>query len=244
MTGDETYGQDPTPRAELARRAIGHVLAVVKDHQIASKAGPRRTNDLADTLPDQAGNRVSAGPSAEGDRICDWALVATTDADLPGHHHPLVRRRIHAGEVAFYWTHSRRLVGLTALIRVADIRWTVEENIQSSKVLPGLDKHHLRRWTSWRPWTLLAVLAHTFLIATTAPAGRLIALALNEIRHLFIRLATSFIRLAASAPRHSMTTFWPSPGGDVAARHPPEQPLPPAGSSTTQKLITRIWLRY
>jgi hypothetical protein len=56
----------------------------------------------------------------------------------------------------------------------------------------GLDEHQVRRWTSWRRWTLLAMLAHALLavlaatehIHAPAPAG-LIALTCNGIRRLF-----------------------------------------------------------
>lgn len=76
-------------------------------------------------------------------------------------------------------------------MRVAGRRWTVEESFQSGKGLAGLDQHQVRRWTSWRRWTLLAILAHAFLavLAATAhdhdpqPDG-LIPLTRNEIHHL------------------------------------------------------------
>jgi hypothetical protein len=83
------------------------------------------------------------------------------------------------------------LVPLRELVRVAaGRRWTVEESFQAGKGLAGLDEHQVRRWTSWRRWTLLAMLAHTLLAVIAAhehthrpaPAG-LIALTCNEIRH-------------------------------------------------------------
>src|SRR5206468_1687022 len=82
---------------------------------------------------------------------------------------------------------------LRELVRVAGRRWTVEESFQAGKGLAGLDEHQVRRWTSWRRWTLLAMLAHALLAVITmtehverpAPAG-LIALTCNEIRRLFM----------------------------------------------------------
>ena len=38
-------------------------------------------------------------------------------------------------------------------------RWTIEESFQAGKGLAGLDEHQVRRWTSWRRWTLFAMLA-------------------------------------------------------------------------------------
>jgi hypothetical protein len=59
----------------------------------------------------------------------------------------------------------------------------------------GLDEHQVRRWTPWRRWTVIAMLAYALLavLAATeqalhpAPAG-LIALTCNEIHRLFNRL--------------------------------------------------------
>jgi SRSO17 transposase len=49
------------------------------------------------------------------------------------------------------------------LIPVAGRRWTVEESFQAGKGLVGLDEQQVHRWTSWRRWTLLAMLAHALL---------------------------------------------------------------------------------
>jgi hypothetical protein len=82
----------------------------------------------------------------------------------------------------------------------------VEESFQAGKGLTGLDEHQVRRWTSWRRWTLLAMLAHALLavLAATehahhpAPAG-LIALTCNEITRLLNRLVIDPTRRLADA---------------------------------------------
>jgi hypothetical protein len=68
----------------------------------------------------------------------------------------------------------------------------VEEAFQAGKGLAGLDEHQVRHWTSWRRWTLLAIIAHALLAiiaarehATPPAPDRLIALTCNEIRRLF-----------------------------------------------------------
>jgi hypothetical protein len=83
-------------------------------------------------------------------------------------------------------------VALHTLVSVAGRRWTIEENFQAAKGTIGLDQHHVRRWTSWHRWTILAMLAHAFLAVASAlerrhapaPAG-LIELTVNEFRRLF-----------------------------------------------------------
>ena len=61
---------------------------------------------------------------------------------------------------------------------------------QAGKGLAGLDEHQVRGWTSWRRWTLLAMIAHALLAVLAAqtdhpPAeGGLIAMTCNEVRRL------------------------------------------------------------
>jgi hypothetical protein len=101
-------------------------------------------------------------------------------------------------------------VPLTELVRVAGTRWRIEESFQATKTLTGLDEHQVRRWTSWRRWTLIAILAHALLAAVAAatrarqppPAG-LIPLTCNEIARLINRLTTGPIRSLTSALRWS-----------------------------------------
>lgn len=63
----------------------------------------------------------------------------------------------------------------------------------ATKALTGLDQHQVRRWTSWRRWTLLAMLAYALLTVLAAteraenstPQGTsLITLTCNEIHRL------------------------------------------------------------
>jgi len=67
-----------------------------------------------------------------------------------------------------------------------------------------MDEHQVRRWTSWRRWTLIAMAAHALLAVIAAtertkdptPAG-LIALTCNEIARLFNRLIVEPARRVA-----------------------------------------------
>ncbi len=93
---------------------------------------------------------------------------------------------------------------LRELVRVAGRRWTIEESFQTGKGLAGLDEHQVRRWTSWRRWTLLVMLAHALLAVIAAnehtdrpaPAG-IIPLSCSEIRRLFTVLVVTPRRLLA-----------------------------------------------
>ncbi|MGZ5401372.1 MAG: IS701 family transposase, partial [Nocardioides sp.] len=194
VAGDEVYGADPGLRADLQARGVGYVLAVAKDHRVATGIGACRSVDIAARLPTKAWQRLSAGPGAKGHRYYAWALVELTE-DTPGRHWLLIRRNTRTGELAFYRAHAPQPVPLSALVAVAGRRWAVEESFQTAKELAGLDEHQVRRWTSWHRATVLSMLAHAFLAVMAAtqspqPGDRLIPLTLNEIRHLFDRLLT------------------------------------------------------
>ncbi|HET6531871.1 MAG TPA: IS701 family transposase [Actinoplanes sp.] len=190
VTADEVYGADPQLRGELERRRVGYVLAVARDYQVPTAAGPIRADMLTLRLPARAWQPLSAGAGAKGMRVYDWALI-----DLPsktaGQWRLLVRRHRRTGKRAYYRCFSPTPVPLTTLVQVAGTRWAVEEDFHTGKQLTGLDQHQVRRWTSWHRWATLTLLAHAFLTVTTAvehhraaPADQ-IPLTRNEIRHLF-----------------------------------------------------------
>ena len=196
-TGDEVYGGDPHLSAELERRQVGYVLAVSRKRPIPTRAGVFTAGMLAHCLPKTVWQRLSAGEGAKGHRFYDWAQVEIdSPASSTGHRSLLIRRNRRTGELAFYRCYSAGPVPLSALVRVAGRRWTVEETFQSSKGLTGLDEHQVRRWTSWHRWTTLAMLAHAFLVVTaaierttvTTPPG-LAPLTCGEIRRLFTAFA-------------------------------------------------------
>jgi SRSO17 transposase len=209
--GDEVYGNDPKLRAGIAACGLGFVLAVAKDHRIATAAGTRRAIDLAVCLPAAAWQRMSAGDGAKGPRLYDWAYAETADPALPedsqGANWLLIRRPLRTApgaktEYAFYRAHAPVAVPLRTLVMVAGTRWKVEEGFAGGKELTALDQHQVRSWTSWMRWTVLAMLAHAFLSVMTAAqpapapgamhrdqAGHeLIPLTRNEIRRLFAGL--------------------------------------------------------
>jgi SRSO17 transposase len=194
VAGDEVYGADPGLRAELEAYQVGYVLAIGCDRRVPTEAGLLRADQLTAALPKRAWQRLSAGSGAKGQRYYDWALVTLTSPEPTNTAcwWLLLRRNPRTGELAFYRCYSPEVVPLRELVRVAGRRWTVEESFQAAKGLAGLDEHQVRRWTSWRRWTLLAMLAHALLSVLAArehterpaPAG-IIALTCNEIRRLF-----------------------------------------------------------
>jgi SRSO17 transposase len=195
VAGDEVYGDNGPLRTWLETRRIAYVLAVACDHRVPAGAGHTiRADQLAARLPRKAWQRLSAGTGAKGHRWYDWAWVTINDPG-PGHRYLLIRRNRRTGDLAFYRCYSPQQVTLAALVTVAGLRWTIEENFQAGKGLTGLDEHQARRWTSWYRWVTLAMLAAAALTIAAAlehahgpgPADQ-IPLTRNEIAHLLSSL--------------------------------------------------------
>ncbi|MFE2281915.1 IS701 family transposase [Streptomyces sp. NPDC059454] len=223
VTGDEAYGQDPRLRAALEARGTGYVMAVACSTRVRINSGrtPVRADSAAGRLPATAWQRHSAGNGAKGPRHYDWAWIHTgTD------HHLLIRRNRTTGELAFYLCWSPTEVPLAELVRVAGVRWSVEECFQAAKGQVGLDHYQVRNWTSWHRHATLAMLALAFLTALAAdaapqrPAGQHhparsrdpIALTVPEIRHLLgavfpppVISATRLLHWSTWSRRHQAT---------------------------------------
>jgi SRSO17 transposase len=114
----------------------------------------------------------SAGHGAKGRRLYDWArveLAAPATADMV--RWLLVRRRRRDGELAFYACLGPASTSLVGLVRVAGVRWAIEEGFQQAKTEVGLDHYEVRRWPGWYRHITLALLAHAFLVVTRAQAS-------------------------------------------------------------------------
>ena len=169
VASDEAYGDNGAFRAGVAKLGLGYVLAVSCTHRIPAWPGGKRrlrADRIAAALPAGCWHRVSAGTGSKGPRWYDWAWVC---AHQPGH--SLLIRRGSDGVLAFYRCWSPAPVPLVTLIRVAGMRWAVEEQFQAAKSQVGLDHYQVRTWTGWHRFTTLAMLALAFLMACAATAA-------------------------------------------------------------------------
>jgi hypothetical protein len=137
--------------AQTWKHASGLRAGRGQNHRVNAGGGACRADQLAAPLPAAAWHLYLAGQVAKGHRYYDWAW-ASTDQGRPGHHWLLIRRHLRTGKLAFYRCCAPGPVPLAALVKVAGIRWTVEEDFQASKGLAGWDQHRVRRWNSWHRW--------------------------------------------------------------------------------------------
>ncbi|WP_422774735.1 IS701 family transposase [Plantactinospora sp. WMMC1484] len=216
---DEAYGNSSGFRTHLREHRLGYVLAVSRSHLVPLDGGKVkvRVDQVVSELPASAWQRRSAGAGSKGPRFYDWAWLddVTTDADPDddGEHSLLIRKNTSTGELAFYRCWTPRPATLADLVRVAGIRWTVEEAFQAAKSQVGLDQHQVRLWDSWHRFTTLALAALAVLTICAADAATgeaddptdtaLIKLTVNEIRRLINTLIIRPIRDLAHRLRWS-----------------------------------------
>jgi SRSO17 transposase len=176
VTADEVYGGDGRLRGWLEERDLSYVLAVKATQPLwaAGEQGPAEigARELVARLPARAWRRLSAGDGAKGPRVYDWARVALLRPGWPGRGFwLLVRRRLSDGELAYYACFGPARTTLAELVRVAGIRWAVEESFQTAKGEVGLDHYEVRRYDAWYRHVSLAMVAHAFLAAVRACAA-------------------------------------------------------------------------
>jgi SRSO17 transposase len=152
VTADEAYGGDPALRRVLEDRGLSYVLAVKCTELLRPADGSARATaeQLAAGVPAEQWVACSAGHGAKGRRLYDWArveLAAPASADFT--RWLLVRRSRRDGELAFYACFAPAATSLVGLVRVAGIRWAIEESFQTAKGEVGLDHYEVRRWPGW-----------------------------------------------------------------------------------------------
>ncbi|WP_066370490.1 IS701 family transposase [Herbidospora mongoliensis] len=209
VTADEAYGDNGPLRRFLEARHIAYVLAVARSHHLTTAAGIFRADVIAGKVPAAGWQRLSSSNGAKGERLYDWALVAT----ISPIHHLLIRRSISKpDELAFFLCHTPIPASLNRLVMVAGTRWSIEECFQTGKNETGLDHYQVRSHPGWYRHITLAMLALAYLTVTRAtlkdesntgpdPDDHLIAISSNEIRRLFALLTQS-------APNHDHIHHW------------------------------------
>ena len=165
VAADEVYGNNSKLRQWLEERRLGYVLAIASDQRMRwPDHQQRRVDTIAQSLPNQAWERVSAGSGSKGERLYDWALIQGWQED-GWSHGLLVRRSIEEQhEHAYYWFYAPTCKAkLEVLVRVAGQRWQIEQAFQAAKGECGLDHYEVRHWQGWYRHITLAMLAHAVL---------------------------------------------------------------------------------
>jgi SRSO17 transposase len=176
VTGDEIYGGDRRLRLWLEEQDLAHVLAVKSTEPlwVNTDRGPAQVGAamIAAQIPARAWRRLSAGQGAKGPRLYAWSRFPIRPLREPGRGYWLLVRRslAHPTELAYYVCYGPLSTTLAELVRVAGLRWSIEEGFERTKDDVGLDQYEVRRYGAWYRHVTLALLAHAFLAVTRARA--------------------------------------------------------------------------
>jgi SRSO17 transposase len=131
--------------------------------------------EIADELPLEAFQRLSAGKGSKGERLYDWALIPLwrlqlTDEERAWSHALLIRRSTSGpDEEAYYVVFApREEVSLESVVPVSGTRWRIEEGFKQAKDVCGLDEYEVRKFEAWHRHITLSLLAHAFLATVAA----------------------------------------------------------------------------
>ena len=175
VTGDEVYGSDRRLRLWLEQEQMSHVLAIKSTEPLWTDPGFAQVGAaaLAAEVPPDQWVRLSAGDGAKGPRLYDWTGVPIRPLKEPGKGYWLLVRRSIAKpeELAYYVCFGPVETAIEELVRVAGMRWAIEEGFEEAKGEVGLDQYEVRRWMGWYRHITLALLAHAFLAVTRVHAA-------------------------------------------------------------------------
>src|SRR5215831_581926 len=165
ITGDAIYGDDRGLRQWLEAQRQAYVLAVSGKESVWLPHHQRRISQLLTELPAEGWERLSAGLGSKGPRWYAWRwMAASAPAQGGWQRGVLIRRSIaEPTERTAYITHAPATTSLAEMVRVAGMRWTVEESLQTAKGEVGLDHYEVRSWTGWYRHLTLAMWAQAFL---------------------------------------------------------------------------------
>jgi SRSO17 transposase len=227
VAGDEVYGRSSPLRQFVEDHEIGYVMRVGCAFTVELPSRARLRADAVVTAYLSGKNQakrweICSVTGSKGERVYAWAWVATRSPQ----HFLLLRKHLTSGEIAYHYCHvpAGQPATLMTLVRVACLRWPVEEGFEFGKDHFGLDHSQVRLYTALCRHLVLAMAALAVCAITAAQAKTrstapilptsaddeppknpgLIALTVAEIKRLFI-LAT---RQLQPETHHLHWTWW------------------------------------
>ncbi|HVK19272.1 MAG TPA: IS701 family transposase [Fimbriiglobus sp.] len=161
VTGDAVYGHDGKFRRFLEENGQPYLLAVPANQPLFDGEFRSTVQAIADDRSGTAWERASAGDGSKGPRWYDWAVRAFGPVDERGWQLWLVvrRHRERPDERAYFFARGPADTRPQVLIRVAGMRWRVEECLELGKGDCGLDEYEVRSWVGWHRHVTLSLLA-------------------------------------------------------------------------------------
>lgn len=177
VSGDSVYGDDRKLRSWLEGHKQAYVLAVSSDETVWINQVQRQIKTILAELPREGWETLSAGVGSKGPRWYDWRRLELSNPPHAGWKRWLLLRRSISdpSEVTAYIAFAMAGTSLVEQVRVAGMRWTVEESIECAKGEVGLDHYEVRSWIGWYRHITLAMWAGAFLAVIRAESGAEVA---------------------------------------------------------------------
>jgi hypothetical protein len=173
FAGDEVYGRSSELRGYIETQGTGYVLPLGCDVLVEVTPGTRERADgpAARHVRGKKHRKrweVRSVPGSQGARSYAWAWLGTASQN----HYLLIRKHLATGELAYHHCSvpPGRRVTLTTLVRVACLRWPVEEDFEFGKDYFGLDHSQVRRYTALLRHIVLTMAALAACAVTAAQA--------------------------------------------------------------------------
>jgi SRSO17 transposase len=173
VAGDTVYGNDSHFRRTLESNGQPYVLAVKCDQRLWVDLSQVRVDRIAAALPAKAWRRASAGAGSKGPRWYDWAIRPFGPVDERGWQLWLLirRHRERHDERAYYLCRGPAATPWRDLVRIAGLRWPIEECFERAKGDCGLDEYEVRSWVGWYRHVTLSIFALALLTVIRSRAS-------------------------------------------------------------------------
>src|SRR5260221_4863466 len=171
VAADSVYGTGDI-ETMLRKAGKGYVLGVASNHVFHSWGKKQLIGGsaakIAQSLPNRAWRRLSAGEGTKGSRWHDWAYIELAGLDVGEYNDALkgrwtrgmlVRRNIADGELAFFSIWCPKGTPMKTLVSVEGHRWSIEDSFETAKNELGLDHNETRSWHGWHRHISLVMLA-------------------------------------------------------------------------------------
>lgn len=151
VTADALYGSDHRFRRAIEECGWQYMLAVKSDQSVWIGRSQHGVRTLLKEVEPSGWQVLSCGGGSKGERLYRWATVELEHPDGEHLRRWAVGRQNLAqpDKVVYYLASAPAGTPLTELVRVAGLRWTVEQCFQSAKGEVGLDHYEVRTWQGW-----------------------------------------------------------------------------------------------
>jgi SRSO17 transposase len=170
VTADAVYGSDYRFRFALENQGMGYVVGVRTDFRVWVGFRQVRVKMLLPEVPATAWHRLSCGAGSKGPRTYDWAVTRINSLDPESYARWLLIRRSVSdpADVAYFACGGPPGTTLNELVRIAGLRWPIEECFELGKGGCGLDEYEVRSWTGWYRHVTLSLFALAVVAAIRA----------------------------------------------------------------------------